>query len=222
MTGTNVMDRARVLLNDVSKSIFTDTVLLPIVVQVSEELQMELINNGVSVTNEKSAAITVPVGIVVLAFGGLLPADLLQPITLFEKLSGSSDEYIEMIERSFEPNSTAIETLGYWAWREQEIKFIGATTIRSVQIRYRKVLSDITAAGDAIPLVGALNYLATRTAAIAAQYLGGNETRGNSLNGLALEYLRQLLNQAARNQQALPARRKPFGFNRKYSGRLTR
>jgi hypothetical protein len=219
------MDLSRVFLNDTAKTLFTDAILLPVVKQIYDEVAMELIANGIPIENE-IALITVPAGTTVLTYSTTppIPADLFNPIELSERTSGSSDAWSYMDEKRWDSNAvTQLETLRVWCWREQALNFVGATTIRQIRVKYQKVLAAIgTAPNDTIDINGAKNYMAARVAAVAAEYMGGNETRAAALNKLASDYAHQVMNIAVRNRQGLPARRKPFGFGRKYSSRVIR
>src|SRR5574342_633614 len=168
-TAVNVFDEARMLLNDVGATLYTNTVLLPPANKAYRELQQELGNNGIATTKEQSATLTVGAGTTVLNFTSspALPAALLYPIQLFEKVSGEADDrFIEMHERPWVPYVQQEKRLRYWTWIDDEIRLIGATVPVPIRIRYFGGLAAFTGPTSAILVVDAVTFLAARVASI--------------------------------------------------------
>lgn len=219
-TATVAMDSARVYLNDTQKQIWTDAVLLPYLKEAHKDLLLVLWLNGIPVVKEKSASINVT------AISGVtltLPSDILEPIELKERAQGSSENWIPMTELDWEPNETQASTLRYWCWREEVINFIGATTNRSVLLRYWKSLATIVDASSALGFIMSEAFLGPQTAGYACGSVG-NTTLAEELLwvqgqhvGIAGAKLDMILKANVKGQQSLPARRIPY---RRFSRRI--
>lgn len=207
------LDEARILLNDVGATLYTNTILLPYLKKAYRELQQQLADNGVSVTREQSSALTLAANVTVLNSSSTpaLPTDLLYPITLEEKLSGESDiNYIPMQEVEWIDNFEQTERLQVWSWRENEIKLNGATGTTLVRIRYFKSLAAIVDSTTNIPILDSETFLGSRTAALAAFTIGGSVDKATVLSTDAESALATLLSTQVKNRQNQPVRRKRF------------
>lgn len=206
---SNILSGAKPLLNDPQGIIYTDTVLLPFLNKAHRELQQKLARSGKQQLREKSAVISVPSGTVRLGDGALLPADLIFPIALMEKPQGGTvDQYVDMDERDWENDETQQTELRMWAWREDEIKFVGATTNRDVLIKYRKGLSPIVATSTPIGILDSETFLESRTAALAAAFIGENYDRAKALDDDASAAFDILNGTNTLNRQRQPVRRR--------------
>lgn len=77
-----------------------------------------------------------------------LPADLIVPITLSERETGSGNNFGEMyVPQGGLPSSWQTQYLGVWEWRGGQsgdaIWMVGATTSRDIRLRYQAVLAPI-------------------------------------------------------------------------------
>lgn len=208
-TVTTVADESRILLNDVGKQLYTDTILLPYVNKAYEELQSDLNKNGIQTTKEVSALFIVTAGVApVLTTNDI--TNLIQPLALFERPSGSTSLFNEMIEKDWEPEIDRTDQLRYWVWRENEIKFVGALIDVQVKVRYRKSLSTLISGASAIGIIGAKQFLAARAAAVAAFAVGGSETRATTIQADAENELAKFITSEVKRNQRLVVRRKPF------------
>ena len=216
VTAADALTECKFLLNDPSGNIYPDDRLLPLMQKAYRELQTKLLLNGLSVVKEYTTGtpIPVPAGTILLGDGTGLPTDLVYPIELWERPAGSTQLFEEMTERAWEPEIRPGSTLIYWDWREEEIKFVGATTNREVRIKFMKGLARITSAASPITVNNATTWLAARTAAIAAFVLGSNPTRAEGLNGDAGQALKDLLRYLVKRQQGLPVRRRVNAYRR--------
>lgn len=215
LTAAAAFSSARVYLNDANQQIWTDAVLLPYLKEAHKDLLLVLWLNGIPVIKEKSAAINVTAvsGLVVT-----LPTDLIEPISLKERLqtSTSVNDYVPMVEKDFEPDITQTETLRYWAWREETIALVGATTNRTVLLRYYKSIATITGASDSLGFIFAEAFCGPQTAAYAAGSVGNTSLASellwvNSGNlGVAGGKLDMILRANIKGMQNLPARRLPY------------
>jgi len=216
VTASEALTECKVLLNDPSGNIYQDEKLLPLMQKAYRELQTKLLLNGISVVKEYTLGtpIPVPIGTTQLGDGTGLPTDIVYPIELWERPQGSTALFEEMTERAWEPEIKPGATLLYWAWREEEIKFVGATVAREIRLKYMQGLTRITGAASLIEVNNATTWLAARTAAIAAFVLGSNPTRAEGLNGDAGQALEDLLRYLVKRQQGLPVRRRVNAYRR--------
>jgi hypothetical protein len=209
ITVASVISEAQsVYLNDAAGSVYTDAILLPFIKSAYEHLRNELALNDVPTLNELSAAQTITAGSVTLTSA---ITDLLVPLALEERASGSSDLYVPMVERQWVPNEAQTSALRYWVWREEAIIFLGATTDRQIRVRYLKDL-DPTAitTSSTIFAANARSFLAARTAALVEMFVRQNVDNAQAAQMVADEQLRKIIMINVKNMQALPTRRRPF------------
>jgi hypothetical protein len=83
-----VLDSARVHLNDVGKTIWPDSVLLPFLQEAHRELRVEVVLNGIPVTNEVTGVLSVPAQTTDLSSVVGYPLDMIVPIWLKERQVG--------------------------------------------------------------------------------------------------------------------------------------
>lgn len=218
----SVLDRARFFLNDVNATLFTnDNLLFPFGVAY-DDLKEELYDNNIQITSEVSKEYTITTAMKDIGgnTGPALPTNLVVPVTLWERLDGSNDDFTMMSQCRRLPKTDVITGyLQYWAYERQIIKFLGANTNRNVKVDYTgDTLTFITSVNSRINLFNAKSFLSYRTAGLAAQFYGENDTRADTLNGNATLALDKLLNTDIKNQQSMPVRRKPFMANYKRTG----
>lgn len=211
ITAQDALDSARTYLNDAGASIWTNTILLPYLKEAYRDLLISLYLNSIPVVREKtSAPISVNAGTLTLT----LPADLLEPIKLKERLFGSSESYIPMSEKDFEPDVEQTESLRFWAWREEAINFVGATTKRDVLLFYWKTLTLPTAGTSTLGFLYSEIYLGPRTAGYAAGSVG-NPTLAKEAFDTSEIKLDKIIRANVKGQQALPTRRIPYRRGRR-------
>lgn len=211
IVASSVLTDVRVLLNDTSGAIYADTPVYNLMNKAYRELQRKVSSYGISTTKEISSAIDVAANVVFLGDGAGLPANFLLPISMSERLQDSVEDFIPMDEFDFEPDIDREAELRYWSWREDEIKFVGATTAREVKLRYVRSLGTITGANSPILIIDADIWLAQRTAALAALVIGSNPTRAAAImmdldreGGIWDDFKLTLI----RRQQSTPVRRR--------------
>lgn len=211
-----ILDRVRVLLNDVGAAIFTNTVLLPYLDKAYDEAQEIMEDNDIPTQNERTATLSVPANTTLLNYTSTppLPTDFLYPVRLWERNSGSSDLWTPMDPTRWEPNRQRESYLLDWTWREEEIKLIGATQARDLRIDYKKVLTAITTTAITIPAHRLKTFLESRTALLASFMIGENETRSATLQQDAELAMERIISVGVKNRQAVPVRRLPFRVGR--------
>lgn len=205
---------AKVLLNDPNGTIYVDSQLIPLLQKAYRELQTKMMLNGLPVLKEATTPQVVAAGTDKLGDGSGLPTDFVYPIELAERTPGSNEFFIPMTETQWELDEAPVPFLRYWNWREEEIKFLGATADREVRIRYMKGLTRITDSNTPIGINNAVSFLASRTAAIAALVLGSNPTRAEAINGDASVALDDLIGILVKREQGIGVRRRVNRYRR--------
>lgn len=209
LVASDIMDRSRAILNDIPADIYTNTALLPFLKIANDEFESELINAGQSVQKVIDTNIDVDEDEVTLD----LPSDLISPIKLFERARTDTeeDQFEPMRQVAWVPVKDMAEKLGVWDWRDQSVNFVGATTDRTVLLRYIRTLSPITGNNSPVELDTSNNYLAYKTAAEAVSSLAKDYERELKFNSKAAYHLNKLLNIGTRSlQSANRVRRAPF------------
>jgi hypothetical protein len=205
---SEALNSARTFLNDTGKQIWTDTKLLPFLKEAYRDLLIQLWLNGIPVLREDT---TIPITVLTGAVVITLPADLLEPIGLKERLLGSTsiEDYAPMSEKAFEPDTVQTTELRYWSWREEQIQLVGALTDRQVLLRYWKTLTIPTSAASVLGFLFAEAYLGPKTTAYAAASTG-NSTLAEEADSKAEIRLDQVIRANTKGQQSLPTRRIPY------------
>jgi hypothetical protein len=204
-----ILDIARkALLNDPAGAIYPDEAMYPVIDKAYKELQSKLTSLGIPATKEVTALITVAAGTTSMGEGSGLPLDFISPVWLGERDVGSNAHYAEMKEMTWEPSLSRTTSLIYWTWREEQIKFVGATRDRDVMIRYLKSLGKIVDANSTILILNSEQWLAQRVAAIAAMTIGSNPTRAMGLNGDLVQIWDDFKAILTHKKQSLPVRRR--------------
>lgn len=202
------------LLNDPNGAIYPDVAMYPVMNKCYKELQTKLTRMGIPTIKEVDDQIIVPANTKALIEGGLLPPNLILPVWLGERAVGSTLRYEPMSERSWDPNMGPANQLIYWVWREDQIKFVGATTDRDVMIRYKKSLNKIQDANSEIPILNCEVWLAQRTAAVAAGTIGSNPTRAKMLNDDLIYIWDDFCGTLVHKDQSRPVRRRRTRYRR--------
>lgn len=222
-TASAIFNRARFFLNDRAANIYNDTVLIEPLNASIDDLREELQDNDASLVQETSAAISIPAGVTSIGGGGSpLPNDLLVPVALWERTAGTTNDYMQMQKRHPLPKTQTITAfLIYWNYQNQVIKFLGATSDLEVKIDYiANRLFDTVSASSQVDMKQALSFLGTMTAGYAAEFIGENKSRADSLYQRAGRALELVINLDVKNKQNQPHRRRPFMANYKRRGGL--
>jgi hypothetical protein len=101
-----------------------------------------------------------------------LPFNLIEPDKLWERLTGSTDQFVEMVDMTghgglpSRPQDTT--RLSLWEWRTDALVFLGCLSSVDVRMRYKAGLPDLIGGGDTILTRDVLDTLALLTAAEAA------------------------------------------------------
>ena len=214
ITVANILERAAFFLNDTNRYLFTDEKLLPAFNIALDDLKEEFEDYGISLANQTSSAITITAGETEIGGpnGPALPNDFMVAINLYERSSGTEQDFLKMRKVDFLPKTEVLTGfLIYWTYQNQIIKFLGATADVEVKMDYvANRLVDADTPEAIVVVKNAKSYLSYRTAALAARYSGENETRADSLDGEARRSIDQLLNLDIKQKQNQVTRRLPF------------
>lgn len=208
---SDITPQVGVRLNDASQLVYTNAVQLPFVKDAWEELKLELNLSGALVSKEvTSTTLNFLIGQTSFSAANILPADLLEPYDVFERLKGSSDLFLPLKRVSWEPNILPTDSLHFYDWRKQDIKTIGALTDREVKIRYQMALIDITSVGDSLNVNYCKLFMINKTASLVARFIANMPTRAKELKDDAQVCLDKLSMINAKSKQGTRTRRKPY------------
>lgn len=218
LTAAEVMDRSAVLMNDPSKTDYTYIVQLPCLNMAIDELIESLEESNSSPTNQTSSVIVIPVGankITPIESVELphYPVDLVEIQGVGERAAGSQDAFIPLSRREFLQAFPANNSLLFWCWEDQMIKFNpnGALTDREVQLEYvRQAVQLALSESSVIGTINSRSYLSYKTAAFCAMFIGENETRAGVLEAQAEKALERITGINNKGKQQIVTRRRPF------------
>jgi hypothetical protein len=203
----DVARMARVLLNDTEEQVYKTDVLLPFIQLAYGEAEKHLSVNGIGAAKEVISTIPITAGMKAITVNEI--NDMVLPIAVSERTPGEttfSDMYMKRWEPGVEPDII----LHYWTWRGNEIKLIGATQDREVRVKYLKGFPLLVNENSPIRILGALEFLAYRSAGLASRYIGGNNSRAEALDLDSARVLPIMIANEIKNTQSMPVRRRPF------------
>jgi hypothetical protein len=144
-----------------------------------------------------------------------LPYDLIVPVRLWERPTGSGSEFypVENSDGGF-PEGQQTDRLRYYEWRSDRINFKGATTQRDLKLRYiaylpRLVQDNKIDERTQVPIMRSWRALAYLVAAEFARPRGSQQA--DSLYALGTAEIQKIANRTARRKATVSYRRKPFG-----------
>ena len=129
------------LLNDTSQTIYTNAAILPYFNMATGDLQEHFQQNNIPVTNRvTSGAILVKAGVDAIGFGTTpsLPGDLVEIQEVYERNVGVIP-WIPMTRKEFLPQTLIDQQINQfllWAWIENQIKLIPATSDNELRLDY--------------------------------------------------------------------------------------
>jgi hypothetical protein len=218
LTAAEVMDRSAALMNDPAKTDYTYVAQLPYLNMAIDELVESLEESNSSPTNNTSATIVVPVGANKLTPIESVdlphyPMDLVEIQEVGERTTGTQDPFLSLGKREFLQGFPPNQSLLFWVWEDQMIKFNpnGALSSRDIQLRY--VRQAISQAVDHLSVIGTINarsYLSYKTAAFCAMFIGENETRAGILETQAEKAIERLTGINNKGRQQIMTRHRPF------------
>jgi hypothetical protein len=172
---------ARALLNDAAGNTYSDPFLLPFAQMAYRRINKALANIQSSVYTKDNVLLVVPA--VAAADASVqvsindatpapnqLPTDLLVPLNVWERTSGSTDNFQEMIDMTDEgglPSEPQGNTLRMWEWRLDGLYFIGAIVDTQIRLHYQSTPGDVTSPVASVLLRDGQNTMALLTAGMA-------------------------------------------------------
>jgi hypothetical protein len=224
-----IMDRVANLLNDPNKTDYTYNVMIPYMNMAIEELSEILEESNASPSSQTTSnPIVIPVGMNRITSPEDLtvgvphyPDDLTEIQEVGERASGSNDQFLQLTRKEFLSNSQPNNSLLFWCWEDQQIKFnpSGALGAREVQLKY--VRQGIPYIVDATSIINTINvraYLSYKTAALCALFIGENETRAGVLQSQAEKAIERTANISNKGRQQIMTRHRPFRASYKMRG----
>jgi hypothetical protein len=218
-----VMLGTAALMNDQTRAVYTNTVQLPYFKMAYAELADELKDNNVPISNRTSVGLPITQGMIDIGgpTGPPLPIDFIEPLALWERTAGTTNDFMLMDRRQFLPKtSTLTSFLQVWTYINQIITLLGTNGDIEVKIDYvGDPFANIVNENSLILVHNAENFLKYRNAALCAEFIGEDESRASSLNNNAGRELETLLNIAIKSEQSIYTRRRPFRARFKSTGR---
>jgi hypothetical protein len=240
--GTDITTLVRALCNDQQGQLFTDQILLPYVNSAYRQIQIALANVGMQTFTEDEDIVTIPAVTTVdpgqqvwLAFTGIggnvtpsnepvLDQNLIEPIALFERITGSTDQFIPMLDLTSHGGLPSVPQgfrLRFWEWRQDQINFVGATNSTDIRIRSKIGMQPFNVVNGVISgtllILGALDAVAYTAAAMALTPRGSPLAEG--YDTAAGTFTDRLKTQVMRDQQhAGPFRRRGFSTRNRSNG----
>jgi hypothetical protein len=218
LTAGEVMDRSAALMNDPAKTDYTYLAQLPYLNMAIDELVESLEESNSSPTNMTSTVITVPAGTIKITPVEHVdlphyPSDLVEIQNVGERPTGSSDPFLHLGKREFLQAFPISQSLLFWMWEDQMIKFNpnGASSSRDIQLNYvRQAIAQAASDTSVIGTINARSYLAYKTAALCSLFIGENETRAGALESKAEDALERLTGINNKGRQQIVTRHRPF------------
>lgn len=209
-TGFDVVEEARASYLNFKGGV-TDESLLNILNSEYRKLQRKLRVNDVPAMRKLFDPLTLGLGVTRLD-AAALPSDLIYPINVYEKSQTAAvTDYVKMTEQDPLVRRTADPTLQHWQWIGEALEFVGATTIRMVQIYGVKSLPKLTKLLDNVLIADADGFLAAAVASTAARTIGHNPTLADSIwLNYAQPALNDLMAAYTQKNQSLPFRHRTW------------
>jgi hypothetical protein len=225
-TAGQITSFVRSLLNDAQGNLFTDAVLLPYVNSAYRKVQRAMGNAGAGGFLTDDALLVVPAvtavdtSLQVSITDATAPpnTDLLLPLKLWERVNGSSDDFVEMVDLTRHgglPSRPQSLTLSVWEWRSDGIYFLGATQDTQIRLRYLKAYPDLTDATSPVLVRNSQEALAFAGAALAGWARGS--PLAEKWDDAAADAIEDLIIQAVKREQQTGRRRRPFSSRSGYT-----
>jgi hypothetical protein len=221
------MDRVANLLNDPNKTDYKYPVILPYLNMAIEELS-ESLEESNSSPSQSLITIDVPVGV-----GQLSPAEDTTPgavhypdtLTEIQEISerplGSLGSFIPLPRLETVKVFPATNSLLFWRWEQQYIKFNpnGATIPVQLAVTFMgQGVPYVASENTLITMINSRSYLAYKTAALCAMFIGENETRAGVLEVQAEKAMERLTTISNKGRQQIMTRHRPFRAGYKSRG----
>ncbi len=143
-----------------------------------------------------------------------LPGDMVGPLRLQERATGSTQQFIPMFPvNDGLPSRVKQGRLIEWEWRGDALWFVGATQSNDVRLRYNTFLPELILTGVGSPssvlILRSDRALAYKMAQIFAE--GRGSELAGSFETSYQAFLKRMTSRTARRKQRGQHRRKPYG-----------
>lgn len=180
MIAGDIATAAAAILNDSAQALYTFAAQLPHIRKANEDLELLMAAAGISVTRQVSTILPVPQSTSNIVLFNT-PGDMFVPISILERLMGSTDQFIGVDEREWVPEILPTQSLSYWVFRNNKILFPPVSSDREVKIQYWRQLAPIATVNSVEEVLLSKTYLASRTAELCARYIGENTVRADEI-----------------------------------------
>jgi hypothetical protein len=231
VTAGQVMDRAANLLNDPNKTDYTYTVMIPYLNLAIEEFcditsEANVPFSNLTSTNWSSTPIIIPVGTSFLlppesTSAPKYPDDLIEIQEIGERNQGDVGPFRRLNRKEFQEILPITNSLRYWIWERGIIRFNppGANVPMEVELKYvYQGIAYVANESSTINFIGSRTYLAYKTAALCAMFIGENETRADVLDKQADKAIERTINISNKGKQEIVTRHRPFRASYKARG----
>lgn len=202
----------------VQGDVWTDTVLLPLANKAYRKVQTRLLENGSSSTTTEVVIPNFPAGATQLldTTSPQLPVDFLAPRTLRERIVGQLYFGAPMGRVDMLPSCQQQPLNGVYAWFEDGLNFLGATSATDLSLRYFLALPDVSGKDGFFTLRGSQDSIASHAAYLACQ--SRNPQVAAIFKQQFEEDMEEMLNLQAHARQYKTGRRRPNNAGRRGFG----
>jgi len=198
----------------------TDAVLVPFANAAYRKLQRRMWDAG-SKTTTNEVILQLPANFTQLSDSSnpQMPVDFLAPRELWERIQGSGTGlvgFVPMRPVDVLPNVPVAGYNGVFAWWDEALNFLGATSALDLRMRYFVGFPAISDATSVITVRGAADCLSYWTAFLAASSRGGNNAA--AFSQMWEDAVSELLRMQCHARQYLVSRRRPYRGGRSRYG----
>jgi len=139
-----------------------------------------------------------------------VPPDLLVPLFMWERQTGSTENWLEMVERPDGlPSVQPSLRLRIWEWRQDALVMPGALQSNDLRLRYTGSLAMFVSAQDTLYFRGATGALAYYM--VSSYLMSKNPQAATQAESRANERMNQICTRSARMKQREPITRRSYG-----------
>jgi hypothetical protein len=197
---------------DVNGTVYKDDILLPAVAAAARTLTGKLAKYGLE-SNQKTTTLALGIGVTSLHATSTppLPTDFVAPQRLREKITSSTDKFVDMENVGRLSDVDQVETLREWTFQDGKILLIGATVPVTIELEYLRSILPITSSGSSIDSVpNCCNFLAYQGLVVVGSGRGDADMI-QLYGGLAQAALDDIIDAYETAGQYSPVRRAPYG-----------
>lgn len=234
-----VLDAARVMCNDAALSLAgsvlanTQPYTFTMLEERYEYLQDRLMNGGVNTYFEyfvinglTAVAVSDPGVQVQLGYTGyfdgqtlsnppVMPSEMLEPLEMWERQSGSTNAWRPMKQASDSISSQPItSTFRIWDWETDILYLPGASQSNDLKIKGLTYAPELTTGTSPVLIARCKTALASLVAEMAAKSRGGTEAAG-VFHAQAEDAIKLIINRTAQKEERASYVRKPFRGRRR-------